>query len=254
MLTDAAGDARHSQTRIQALAALGMLRNVRSAGLIKTAMQDPDQDVRTAAALAAAQSGDRNLTTPLRKLLDDPEPEVAFTVATALWKMGDRSGEDILMAVADGERSANPSLMHGAAHKIDSDLHQPGKLARLGATEGAAILLGPFGFGIAAFNYIHQSGGDLARASAIEQLAQEHTELVHKELLAALADKDPTVRAAAAQGLVAYRDKATSSAIYLLFIDPKNPVRLTAAAAYLRTTGIPGPAPAAAARLPFSRH
>jgi hypothetical protein len=30
-------------------------------------------------------------------------------------------------------------------------------------------------------------------------------------------------------------------AIYKLFADPKQPVRLTAAAAYLRTTGVPGP-------------
>jgi HEAT repeat protein len=247
MLTDAAAvDPKHPQTRIQALAALGMLRTPRAAKLIEAAMHDPDLDVRTAAALAAGQSGDRNLSTPLRELLDDPEPQVVFTAAMTLWKMNDRSGEDILMAVADGERSANPTLMHGTRHKIDSTLHDPGKMAKLGATEGASMLLGPFGFGIAAFNFIHQSGGDIARASAIEAIAQEHTPPVHQELLAALADKDPAVRAAAAKGLVNYRDAATSMAIYALFVDPKNPVRLTAAAAYLRTTGIPGPTPAAA--------
>jgi HEAT repeat protein len=131
-------------------------------------------------------------------------------------------------------------MMHGTAHKIDKDLHQPGKLAKLGAMQGAAILLGPFGFGIAAYNFIHQSGGDLARASAIQQLAEEHTQPVHKELIAALGDKDPSVRAAAALGLVDYRDSATQLAIYPLFVDPRTSVRLTAAAAYLRTTGVPG--------------
>lgn len=211
-------------------------------------MQDSDLDVRTAAALAAGQSGDRNLTTPLRNMLDDKEPQVAFTAAMTLWKMNDRSGEDILMAVADGERKTNPSLVHGTEHKIDKDLHQPGKLAKLGAMQGAAMLLGPFGFGIAAFQFMHQSGGDLARAEAIEQLAQEHTEPVHKELIDALGDKDPAVRATAAKGLVDYRDSRTSEAISALFADQKTPVRLTAAAAYLRTTGVPGPSAAAAAR------
>jgi HEAT repeat protein len=240
MLTDAAADGKRPQTRIQALAALGMLRTAHSEKLIEAAMQDSDVDVRTAAALAAGQSGDRNLTTPLRNLLDDKEPQVVFTAAMTLWKMNDRSGEDILMAVADGDRSTNPSMMHGAAHKIDKDLHQPGKLAKLGAIQGASMLLGPFGFGITAIQFMHQSGGDLARASAIQQLAEEHTELVHKELIEALGDKDPSVRAAAAQGLVDYRDRATQLAIYPLFVDPRTPVRLTAAAAYLRTTGVPG--------------
>jgi len=241
MLSDAMADAKHPQTRIQSLAALGTLRAPRSEKMIVDAMADPDVDVRTAAALAAGQTRDRNLTTPLRNLLDDKEPQVAFTAASTLWKMNDKSGEDILMAVVDGDRSASPTLVHGTEHKIDSDLHDPGKMARLGAIQGAAMLLGPFGFGITAFEFMRQSGGDLARASAIEQIAQEHTEPIHKELLAALADKDPTVRAAAARGLADYRDSATSIAICALFVDPKNPVRLTSAAAFLRTTGVPGP-------------
>jgi HEAT repeat protein len=53
------------------------------------------------------------------------------------------------------------------------------------------------------------------------------------------------VRAAAAKALAEYRDQTTSNAIYPLFADKKYPVRLTAAAAYLRTTGVPGPLPAA---------
>lgn len=241
ILSDAAGDTKHTQRRIQALAALGMLRSPRSEKMIEDAMGDPDVDVRTAAALAAGQTKDRDLTTGLRNLLDDKEPQVEFTAAMTLWKMGDRSGEDLLMSVVDGERSAGPTLMHGTGQKINRDLHDPGKLARLGAMQGAAMLLGPFGFGITAFEYMHKSGGNLARVSAIEQISQEKTEPIHRELVAALADKDPTVRAASAKALVEYQDNATSMALYALFIDPKFPVRLTSAAAYLRTTGVPGP-------------
>jgi HEAT repeat protein len=241
LLSAALADAKRPQTRIQGLAALGMLRSPQSEKMIVDAMHDSDLDVRTAAALAAGQTKDRNMTTPLRNLLDDKEPQVAFTAAVTLWKMNDKSGEDILMAVVDGERSANPTLMHGTEHTISSDLHNPSMLARIGAMQGAAMLLGPFGFGITAFEYIHKSGGDLSRVTAIEELSEEHTEPVHKELIAALGDKDPAVRAAASKALVIYRDKPTATAVYALLVDPKQPVRLTAAAAYLRTTGTPGP-------------
>lgn len=241
ILSDAAGESKHPQTRIQALAALGMMTGAKAEKMIVDGMADPDVDVRTAAALAAGQTRDRNMTTPLRHLLDDKEPQVAFTAATTLWKMHDRSGEDILLAVVDGERSASPDLLHGTEHSINKDLHDPMGLAKMGAMQGAYMLLGPFGYGLTAYEYIHKSGGDLARVSAIEQIAQERTEPIHKQLIAALSDKDPAVRAAAAKALVEYRDATTSLAVYALFADAKQPVRLTAAAAYLRTTGTPGP-------------
>jgi hypothetical protein len=241
MLSDAMGDTKHVQTRIYGLAALGLLRNARSEKMITDAMGDPDVDVRTAAVLAAGETKDRNLTTPLRNMLDDKEPQVDFAAAMTLWKMGDKSGEDILMSVVDGDRSATPSMMHGTGHKLNRDLHDPAKMAKLGAIQGAYLLLGPFGFGITAFEFIHQSGGDLSRVSAIEQISQERIEPVHKELITALGDKDLTVRAAAAKALMAYHDDATQKAVYALLADPKQPVRLTAAAAYLRTTGVPGP-------------
>jgi HEAT repeat protein len=252
ILTAAAGDLKHTQTRIQALAALGQLRSPRSSKMIADAMREPDVDVRTAAALAAGETKDRNLTTNLRNLLDDKEPQVAFAAAMTLWKMNDKSGEDILMSVAEGDRSTSPTMMHGTAHKISRDLHDPAKLARLGAMQGAYMLLGPFGYGITAFQFIHQSGGDYARASAIEQISQEKIEPVRRALIADLGDKDLVVRVAALKGLMGYHDNATSMAVYKLLVDTKYPVRLTAAAAYLRTTGTPGPPLLVAARLPGS--
>jgi HEAT repeat protein len=255
LLTDAMNDLKRPQTRIPALAALGLMSGPRAEKMLIAAMKDPDVDVRTAAALAVGQSKDRNLTTNLRAMLDDKEPQVAYTAAITLWKMGDRSGEDILMAVVDGDRSANPTLIDGTKQTIHRDLHDPAMLARMGAMQGASMLLGPFGFGITAYEYIHKSGGDLSRVAALEEVAQERTGPIHKELVAALGDKDPTVRAAAAKALVDYHDRATSMAVYQLLGDAKQPVRLTAAAAYLRTSGEPGPpvtgsaAPRAAARV-----
>jgi hypothetical protein len=125
-------------------------------------------------------------------------------------------------------------------HTVNKDLHSPSTLAKIGALQGASMLLGPFGFGITAYEYIHKNGDGVgsARVLAIEQISQEKTGPVRDELVAALADKDPAVRAAAAKALGEYRERSVASALAELYYDPKLPVRLTAVAAYLRATGV----------------
>lgn len=234
MLTTAVTDSKHPDLRVQALAALGILGgNQRSLGLISDAMSDKDIDVRSAAAVAAGQTRSPAVTTALRRMLDDKEPPVAFAAALTLWKLDDRSGEDILMAVADGERTASSTAFNSASHTVSRDLRHPGALARFGAMQGAGMLLGPFGIGISAYEYLHRNGGDVARVSAIEALAQSRTAPIRKELLAALVDKDPGVRASACKALSAYHDPEIAAAIARVFDDTKPPVRLTAAASYL---------------------
>ncbi len=246
LLTSATIDAKHTDLRIQGLAALGSIgTSPRAAKLITDAMKDPDVDVRTAAVLAAGQSKNRGFIMSLRGLLDDKEPQVAVAAASTLWKMGDHSGEDILVAVATGERKATAGLIDSTRHTITTDLHNPSTIARIGALQGASMLLGPFGFGITAYEYIHKNGGDSARPIAIELISQEKTKPIHDELIDALGDKDLGVRAAAAKALGDYHDKGTSTAIANLFYDAKPPVRLTAAAAYLRSTGAVPSAPVA---------
>jgi HEAT repeat protein len=241
-LTDALHNPKRPQIRIQALAALGTLGgNVRAAKMIAAAMKDSDVDVRTAAVLAAgetyAMSRSRGLIVPLHDMLHDKEPQVVFTAASTLWKMHDHTGADVLMAVADGDRRANATLMHGTMETMSRDLHDPATLARIGALQGATMLLGPFGFGITAYEYVRKNGGDSARALAIEEISQIKTPAVRKELIGAISDKDPAVRAAAAKALGQYHEPDVSTAILYLFADPKAPVRLTGAASYLRSAG-----------------
>jgi HEAT repeat protein len=175
-------------------------------------------------------------------MLDDNEPQVAFTAATTLWKMNDHSGEDILVAVVNGERKATARLKDSTRHTIGKDLHSPSTLARIGALQGASMLLGPFGFGVTAYEYMRKNGVDTSRATAIEQISEEKTNPIRSTLIAALEDKDPAVRAAAAKALgKSYHDKEISDALLPVFDDPKRPVRLTAAAAYINATTSPPP-------------
>jgi HEAT repeat protein len=238
ILTTAASD-KHSEVRIQALAALGTLADPFSTRLIADALADPDRDIRTAAVLAAAQSHTLTLMGKLHQALDDKEPQVAFAAATALWKLNDRSGEDLLIAVVEGDRHASAGLVNNSLHTANKDLHNPSELARIGALQGASFLLGPFGIGIGAYEAMRKNGGNSARAAALDLLAEEHTEPIHQEILSALGDKDAAVRAAAAKALGAYPGPDTALALAKLFDDTKAPVRYTAAASYLRASGTP---------------
>lgn len=222
------------QPRILTMAALGSMGvNARAAKMIEDGMKDPDLEVRIAAVLAAGQTKNRALLPALRERLSDPEPQVVFASAVTLWKMKDHSGEDVLKAVMAGERKATPGLMHGAKNDVNHELHDPAALAGLGATEGASMLLGPFGFGLTAFEYMRKSGANPARAQAINLLAESRVPGVRDELFTALHDKDASVRAAAARALGQRRDPGAAESLGELFNDNKLPVRLTAAAAYI---------------------
>jgi hypothetical protein len=247
LLQAAATDPKHIDVRIQGLAALGTMgSNARSGKMIEQAFADVDVDVRTAAVLAAGQSHNKVLVPGMRRLLDDKEPQVAFAAANVLWRMGDHTGADILLAVVDGDRRANATLVHGSMHQASREMHDPAAMAKLGALEGASMLLGPFGFGITAYEYVKKNGGDSARVKAVEDIAQGRSEEVKKTLLEALRDKDPGVRAAAAVGVRGYREPEVAEDLAMLLGDPKRPVQLSGAAAYLVCVGavaLPAPVP-----------
>lgn len=225
---------KQTQTQIIALAALGTMgSDAHAARLIREGMGSPELEVRTAAILAAGQTKNRALIPALRERLKDPEPEAEFSAAVTLWKMNDHSGEDFLRDVAEGDRRAKPGLVHGAKNDVNKELHNPAGLADLGATTGASILLGPFGFGIKAFQYMLKSGSDPARAAAIDLLAQSRSAGIDAELIDALSDKDQAVRAAAAKALGQRHVASAIKPLGFLLNDSKLPVRLFAAAAYI---------------------
>jgi hypothetical protein len=223
-----------TQTQIVTLAALGTMgSDPRAAALIRESMNSKELEVRVAAIVAAGQTKNRALIPALRERLKDPEPQAEFSAAVTLWKMNDHSGEDFLRSVATGDSSAKPTLMHGARNDVNREMHDPQAMATLGATTGASILLGPFGFGVKAFEYMLKSGSDPARVAAIDLLAQSHVPGIDAELINVLNDKDQAVRAEAAKALGQRHVASAIKPIGMLLDDPKLPVRLFAAAAYI---------------------
>ena len=235
MLTSSLQDAKRYESRIQALSALSNLgSNPHANRLIAEAMKDPNLDVRTAAVLAAGNSKSRALIQPITELLNDPEPQVVFAAATTLWKQfNDKSGEDVLAAVAAGQRKANPGLIHGAVHDMSRTMHSPSALAKIGIETGAGMVLGPFGFSVQAIEYARKNGADTARIQAINLLAEQRTDAVHEEMSSALNDDDPGVRATAVKILGSFHRSQDAEPIAFLLEDSKLPVRLAAAAAYI---------------------
>lgn len=243
IITDAAGPGRPAHDRIQAMAALGTMGNdERAARLIEEGFTAKDYDVRVAAVLAAGQTKNPKLVPVLQRALDDDNAQVAYTAAITLWKMHDYSGEDLLVAVALGDRKAKPGLIKSEKHKAAKDLHSPKTMAVIAVTEGSGYFLGPFGVGIKAIEVVDKNSGASARAAAIDQLALQHTDQVHDVLVQDLTDGEPAVRAAAAKGLGRWQDDQTEKLVSPMFGDNKLAVRLTAAATYLRVVNhIPAP-------------
>jgi HEAT repeat protein len=237
-LTDSVKNSKRTNVQAQALNALSSLgANPRALGLIAEAMKDENMDVRTAAILAAGKTKSATLVEPVKRLLNDPEPQVVFAAATTLWKQfKDKSGEDVLAAIAAGDRKANPTLIHGAMHDVSRTLHSPSALTRIGIETSAGLLLGPFGFSVGAVEYARRNGSDSSRVQSIDLLADERSEGVHDQMKSELDDKDPGVRAAAVMVLGNFHRPKDAAAIAMLLNDSKLPVRLAAAAAYVASS------------------
>ncbi|HEY4011449.1 MAG TPA: HEAT repeat domain-containing protein [Acidobacteriaceae bacterium] len=243
ILTDAAGPGRPAKDRIQALAALGTMGNdERAARLIEEGFTAKDYDVRVAAVLAAGLTRNPKLIAPLERVLDDDNALVAYTAALTLWKMHNTSGQDLLTAVALGDRKTKPGLIKSEKHKAAKDLHSPKTMTMLAINQGSGYFLGPFGVGLKAIEIVDKNGGAPQRAAAVDQLAKQHSAEVHDVLVQDLTDAEPAVRAAAAKGLGRWQDENTEKLVGPMFADTKLAVRLTAAATYLRAENhIPTP-------------
>jgi HEAT repeats len=151
-----------------------------------------------------------------------------------LWKMNDKSGENVLNAVLAGDRKANRGLVTAEKHEADQDLHSPSKLAEIGAEEGAYALLGPFGFGLSALRNRGKGNATQPKVVAATLLAEDKSPAAMETFIDALNDPNPFVRSAAARALGDYHGKEVTDALSDALYDNKPAVRFMAAAAYIR--------------------
>jgi HEAT repeat protein len=225
------------QVRIDAINVLGTLGDFpEAAGWLRGAQKDQDRYVRLAAVTAMGSSKKAAFVPDLKQALRDEAPEVSFAAAIGLWKMNDKSGEDVLDAVLAGDRKASRGLMTAEKHEADQDLHSPSKLASIGAEQGAFALLGPFGYGLSAWRSTRRHNGIQPKVIAATLLAQDTSTELMEKFVDALDDTDPSVRTAAAKALGDYHGKEVTDALGGEFYDSKPTVRFMAAASYIRAT------------------
>jgi HEAT repeat protein len=237
-----------ARDRSDAISALAVLDESRTGiSLIAAGLKDKETNIRVLAATSLAEMKARSAIPQLKDALDDDSPEVSFAAAQALWKMGDRSGRDILYAVLSGERKTKPGLVKSKMNKMRQDMHDPKSLALIGVNEASGAFLGPFSMGVSFIEEYARNNGAPVQALCAKLLSSDDSRDTVNELRDALGDKNWAVRAAAARALAKLgHPEAVPQLRNMMQSDKEQPARFAAAAAIIRISPLKGNAPAAA--------
>ena len=232
---------RNPDTRKRAVAALSLaaFREPWQSRLIAM-LQDKDAEVRVATVSGLSEIKNKTVAAELRKAIDDPVPEVSFAAAKALWSLRDPAGKRALMAVVAGESKASSSFLSRQKRDALRMMHTPKTALMFAARQGAAFAPVPgLGGGISSMQAILSDPEVSGRAAAALLLAQQNDSETLEALKDALTEKDASLRAAAVHALALTNKMVYRKDIAPLLKDDSEPVRLRAAAAYLRLSRVP---------------
>ena len=191
-------------TRRQAVTATGSIGlDPEAIRQVEWALQkDTDPLIRATAAAELGEMRSRQSFPVLKAALDDPEGEVGFAAAKALWDMGDKTGRGFIEDVVAGQQNATDGGVKGALRRADRLRYDPKAMAILGAKSASGALLGPFNIGVLAAEQVFKNGAVAVRMQALNLLAAECDTQTFKLLEAASTDdKTWAEKAAAAKAL-----------------------------------------------------
>ena len=233
------------QTRSLAIAAIGSVGLVPEAvKLVESGLPDKEADVRQVAAAQLGLMKSKQSIPALQAALDDPSNAVAFAAAQSLWALGDRTSRTVLQAIFVGERKSGAGFVEGTMHDANKTMHDPKKLAKIGAKEVSGALLGPFSLGLTAAEEMLKDGGAPARTAAATLLAQD-CDAHSRELLESSLERDKNwaVKAAIARALGGCGSKDSIPWLERYLSDNHDALRLMAAAAIVRLDPLAAPSP-----------
>jgi HEAT repeat protein len=238
MLSDSAASDK-LRDRSDAISALTMLDTDRRAiDLVAHGLDDKEETIRMLAATSLGDMKARPAIPKLKSALDDKSVQVSFAAAQSLWKMSDRSGREIFYDVLVGERKVKPGPIKEKMQQARLDMHDPKALALIGVNEASGAFLGPFSMGVSMVEEYAKNGGQSVQALCAQILASDDNRATIEQLHLALADKNWTVRAAAARSLARLNDRAALPQLKeMMQNDKSHPARLAAAAAVIRLSG-----------------
>jgi HEAT repeat protein len=201
--------------------------------------QDKDAGVRQAVVASLADVKSAGATAALHKALEDEVPEVSFAAAKALWARHDPVGRAALLAVLAKESKSSSGFFSKQKREGLRMMHTPRTTFLFAVRTGAGLAPVPgLGGGIASMQAILESSAVPGRASAALLLGADRDPATIDALRDALTDNDASVRAAAVHSISLRNDPALKKELEPLLGDDKEPVRLRAAAGYLRLSAI----------------
>jgi HEAT repeat protein len=238
-------NARNPETRKAAVKALKTVAVFDPfATQLETMLNDKDVPVRlaTVEALAGLKTG--RAIAALKTALNDRVPEVRFAAATELFKLNDPEGRDFLMGVLSGEVKISSGIVASHIREAIRTTQIPSELAIIALKQGISMAPVPYlGMGFSAMQEVMAHRGVSGRAATALLLGKLKDSEAIAALEDALADKEASVRAAAAQSLAMVDDPATkqdvAAMVAPLLRDKNQGVRLHAAASYLRLAYAP---------------
>ncbi|HEY3827460.1 MAG TPA: HEAT repeat domain-containing protein [Bryobacteraceae bacterium] len=228
--------------RRQSVLAMSLLHpQPRPVALIEPALDDKDTGVREAACATLGEIKSRTSIPKLQMALADAAPEVIFAAAKALYGMDDPIGRDVLMAVLQGEQADASGFVSSSIRDMKLKLHDRKALLMIGVTSGVGFA-GPFGMAVPMAEGVLKDSQASGKTVAVLLLATDNSADSLPALKEALADKNWTVRVAAARA-IGIRDAVNLyDNLVTLLSDKREEVQLSAAAALIRLRQ-PEPAP-----------
>ena len=217
---------------ISALGTIGVRPDV--VKLVERGLYDDSASVREVAAITLGHMNSRGSVPKLRKALDDDSPIVVYAAATALWQMDDKSGEEILEEILQGDRKASLGRVGEGLQKAHEKLHDPAALVELGVELTAGGLFCPAGWGATAVIEMSKDKGAAVRAASARLLGDSTDADSRDTLQHALEDKSWVVRAAAAEALARHGSPREIAMLAPMLKDDHPEVRYEAAAAIVR--------------------
>jgi HEAT repeat protein len=240
-ILQAGADNNSTDQRVATMRVLQLIPvNAKAASMAEEGLQDKEADVRGAAALSLGAMGSNSAIPVLEATAkSDKEGAVVMAVAKALIQLGDEKGYSVYYAVLTGQRKSGEGLVGGEEKQLNDLLKNPKQMEMMAFEQGMGFVpLG--GIGLQAFNAIHASEakGPIIKATSIKILAKDPDERTEKALVAATADKEWVVRAAAYDALARRDHPAVLPDLSSGLKDEKEEVKLTAAAAVIHLSNI----------------
>lgn len=231
---------KNPDTRKQAAIALSLVGSREPyATQLESLLSDKDVEVRLAAIASLADVKNARTIPVLRKALNDEVPEVSFAAAQALWTLKDPEGKKALLAIASGESKASSGYFAKQKRDALRMMHTPKTMFLFVVKQGAGFAPIPgLGEGISSMQALLSDPSVSGRATAILLLEKDKDPETLAAIKEGLQDKEWSVRAAAVHALVLRDEPAMRSEVVPLLDDKSEPVRLRAAAGYLRLNAL----------------